>query len=312
MESTTHRLSTYPNLISVPATPETAYQTRSLHRRRPEIRRMSDNDIKLLRRSDSFMNLNYQGNNTYHFISAPAARPRPIISVSSTPASKYESAERKGELRYDFRFGGDFERSEDATLKQVRDGRDRNSVFTVASARTLCSLSSESPTPTSPSPSFPGFYSSSAPPSPSPPVVAPKPVYAITSRSTLTLMLHGQPHGLYCRLKTFLLGLFHLHLKSSSSSPTSPTTSTSTTCSHKFHHGRCKRCDLPEAILPYLDGGLLRSGFYCIDFGCEACRSNIYTYGEGEEMVEGSRVAVSIGASFGNRCMSNILTPNRH
>lgn len=256
MEATTHQLSTYPHLIPLP-TSETNY-----HRRQPKIRSMSDVDIQRLRRSDSFMNHNYHINTT-------PTRPRRTISGSTTPESKYRPHHRKGELRYDFRFGNGFEPKEDARRKHARHRRDRSSVFTVASAHTLCSIPSEPPTPTSPSQSFLDLYSPSLPPSP---IKASHPAYATASHCTLTpLELQDCiAHGRYCRIKTFLLDLLHLDLKSSSSAST-PRTSMRTSCSHKFHHGRCKRCDLPEAILPYIDGGLLTSGFHCRDFGCEEC-----------------------------------------
>lgn len=270
MESTTQQLSTYPHLIPL------AISEANHHRRQPKIRSMSDYETQRLRRSDSFMNYNYHINTT-------STRPRHMISGSSTPESKYRPHHRKGELRYDFKFGNGFEQKEDARFKHARHRRDRSSVFTVASARTLCSIPSETPTPISPSPSFLDLYSPSLPPSPT---VASNPAYATTSHSTLTpLELQDCiKHGRYCRLKTFLLDLLHLDFKLPSSAST-PRSSMRTICNHKFHHGRCKRCDLPEAILPYLDGGLLTSGFHCRDFGCEAC-SDMHVSVQEEEWAE--------------------------
>ncbi|KAH6883208.1 hypothetical protein BKA58DRAFT_417018 [Alternaria rosae] len=270
MESTTQQLSTYPHIIPL------AISEANHHRRQPKIRSMSDYEIQRLRRSDSFMNYNYHINTT-------STRPRHMISGSSTPESKYRPHHRKGELRYDFRFGNGFEQKEDARFKHARHRRDRSSVFTVASARTLCSIPSEPPTPISPSPSFLDLYSPSLPPSPT---VASNPAYATTSHSTLT-PLELQDcinHGRYCRLKTFLLELLHLDLKLPSSAST-PRSSMRTICNHKFHHGRCKRCDLSEAIFPYLGGGLLTSGFHCRDFGCEAC-SDMHVSVQEEEWAE--------------------------
>jgi hypothetical protein len=47
-------------------------------------------------------------------------------------------------------------------------------------------------------------------------------------------------------------------------------------CSHKFRHGRYKKCDLPKAILSYLNEGM-RAGFYCKQDGCEGCSNRAST-----------------------------------
>ncbi|KAG9194130.1 hypothetical protein G6011_04165 [Alternaria panax] len=277
MDSTTQQLSTYPHLIPVDAIPSPIHQATSFHRRSPEIHRMSDQDMQMHRRSGSLVDLNYQ-DIIAHYNDTATKHSR---MVSNSTTSEDDPDDRKGELRYDFRFGGEFDRR-DTSYKPLRGRRERNNAFTVASARTLCSLSPEPSPPVSPSPQ----------PPPSIFEEMPENELGIGSHSTIMPMAVEKHHGLYCRIKTFLVQFFRFH----------PDTTMIKVCSHKFCQGRCKNCDLPEAILPYLGG--LKAGFYCKENGCGgyvdcSLMSDWETYGSEEDLrVAPLRIRSSMVASL--------------
>lgn len=251
MESTAHQLPMYPHHVTTPGIPGTTYQVPSHYRCQSEIRGIPNHDLQLHQSPESFANLDYQDIIARYNDTAEMH----TCAVFKSATSNDDINDRKDELQYDARFGGNFDRR-NTRIKPLRSRQDRDGTFMVASARTLCSLSSESSPPASPSSHSPSLiYKETL-----------KIEHGIGPQSIPTHMLVEKHHNLYCRIKTFLVQFLRLY----------PDTTMIRICNHKFRNGRCKKCDLPEAILPYLNGGM-RAGFYCKQDGCDGCSNRAST-----------------------------------